>query len=334
MPFPSEHYNNGFRPSFDNTVIPKNFIGVEKEPSRYIFLVFVHLCRNRNIPSGISSSVSAPLPSFIHSDDFAESYAENPPYYNAFDSRNCYSCLKKPLSSSQNLFYQEDYPSGHYGYQDEEIGNEMRRSDTFSDFDQSGYRNSFPSHNHMSQQGTMQTTYQPDYPRMNRNVMISPKPMDSNRISPFEENTRDDISYVSRGNQSYSSTHRMTRNKTSNKNSRHSSRKGNHDLSRGETPSNEPHNRERWSPGSIQLNDTEGNMLSLVKTRYGCLGLQNEIDRNGVMMIDKICKELGDDLCILLNNQYGNYLFQKMIANATDEQKYRIVRVMNGDCNE
>lgn len=241
--------------------------------------------------------------------------------------------MNKPLSSSQNLGYQDNYPSNHYYFQEEENSNKMRHSGTFPDFDQSGYGNSFPSHNLISQQGAIPIAYQTVYPRMNRNVMISPKPVDSNRMmsnrmSPFEEDIRDDSSYVSRGSQSYSSSNRNTRNKTNNKNSHYSSRKGNRDSSRNETPSHDIHNRERWSPNSIPLTDNEGNMISIVKTRHGCLNLQNEIDRNGVMMIDKICKELGNDLSILLNNQYGNYLFQKMISNATDEQKYRIVRIV------
>lgn len=227
--------------------------------------------------------------------------------------------MSSSLSSNQSIYYQPEYSSGHYGFHDEE--NDFRRSDTISDFDQVGYGNSFPS-----QKPTMSSNYLPQFQRKNHKVVISPKPVDSSRIrsnywNTYEDDSRDDNSRVSTGNRSYSSSNKNSRNKSNTKHSRHSSRKDHH---RNET-TDETHNRDRWSPSSLQPIDYEGNIMNLVMTRYGCLGLQNEIDRNGVMMIDMICNELGEDLSILLNNQYGNYLFQKMVANANDQQKYRIV---------
>lgn len=42
-------------------------------------------------------------------------------------------------------------------------------------------------------------------------------------------------------------------------------------------------------------------------------------------MVDSICDKLGDDLENMLSHKYGNYLFQRLVAVATDEQKRRIV---------
>lgn len=42
-------------------------------------------------------------------------------------------------------------------------------------------------------------------------------------------------------------------------------------------------------------------------------------------MVDSICDQLGDDLQNMLSHKYGNYLFQRLVAVATDEQKRRIV---------
>ena len=73
--------------------------------------------------------------------------------------------------------------------------------------------------------------------------------------------------------------------------------------------------------------DSLENIPALVTTQSGCRRLQSEIDRRGVQVIDLICRELGSALKNLLMNNYGNYLFQKMVTVASDRQKKRIVGV-------
>lgn len=47
-------------------------------------------------------------------------------------------------------------------------------------------------------------------------------------------------------------------------------------------------------------------------------------------MVDSICDKLGDDLENMLSHKYGNYLFQRLVAVATDEQKRRIINSTRG----
>ena len=42
-------------------------------------------------------------------------------------------------------------------------------------------------------------------------------------------------------------------------------------------------------------------------------------------MVDSICDQLGDKIEEVLSHKYGNYLFQRLVTVATDEQKFRIV---------
>ena len=61
----------------------------------------------------------------------------------------------------------------------------------------------------------------------------------------------------------------------------------------------------------------------------GCRTLQRELETRGVTMVGMIFKELGERLGELLTNQYGNYLFQRLIDISNDEQKREVVSRMN-----
>lgn len=66
-------------------------------------------------------------------------------------------------------------------------------------------------------------------------------------------------------------------------------------------------------------------LSQLCCSRDRCLHLQKELGTKGASMVDSICDKLGDSIENMLAHRYGNYLFQRLVAVATDAQKRRIV---------
>ena len=84
--------------------------------------------------------------------------------------------------------------------------------------------------------------------------------------------------------------------------------------------------RSSRKPDTSHVFSVKSNAVArLCCNRGKCLELQEELEISGASIVDSICEDLGDDLQFLLPHKYGNYLFQKLISVATDEQKRRIV---------
>lgn len=73
------------------------------------------------------------------------------------------------------------------------------------------------------------------------------------------------------------------------------------------------------------LADYEGSILDLALQQKGCRMLQRELDLKGVSMVDVIYRAIGDQINLLVMDQYGNYLFQKLIDLSNDDQKREVV---------
>ena len=89
--------------------------------------------------------------------------------------------------------------------------------------------------------------------------------------------------------------------------------------------------RSSRKPDTSHVFSVKSNAVArLCCNRGKCLELQEELEISGASIVDSICEDLGDDLQFLLPHKYGNYLFQKLISVATDEQKRRIITSTKG----
>ena len=102
----------------------------------------------------------------------------------------------------------------------------------------------------------------------------------------------------------------------------HNRRKSNRRTSDRSTPNG------RHSSHAPSLSDYEDSILDLALQQKGCRMLQRELDLKGVSMVDIIYRAIGDQINLLVMDQYGNYLFQKLIDLSNDDQKREVV----GDC--
>lgn len=53
--------------------------------------------------------------------------------------------------------------------------------------------------------------------------------------------------------------------------------------------------------------------------------LQQALDQEGVSLVEVLYEELGERMGLLMTNQFGNYLFQKIVEMSSDQQRRRLV---------
>lgn len=89
---------------------------------------------------------------------------------------------------------------------------------------------------------------------------------------------------------------------------------------RTEKPRSKPSSRGRRS-GSR----SEGSVLDMALQQKGCRMLQRQLERKGATAVAAIYAALGDEVQCLVMDQYGNYLFQKLVDMSSDDQRREVV---------
>ena len=89
---------------------------------------------------------------------------------------------------------------------------------------------------------------------------------------------------------------------------------------RMEKPRSKPSSRGRRS-GSR----SEGSVLDMALQQKGCRMLQRQLERKGATAVAAIYAALGDEVQCLVMDQYGNYLFQKLVDMSSDDQRREVV---------
>ena len=72
-------------------------------------------------------------------------------------------------------------------------------------------------------------------------------------------------------------------------------------------------------------NAADDPVVAMAFNRDGCRKLQSELHRKGITMVDKVVATFHENLSLLLTDQYGNYLFQRLVETATSQQRATIV---------
>lgn len=72
-------------------------------------------------------------------------------------------------------------------------------------------------------------------------------------------------------------------------------------------------------------NAADDPVVAMAFNRDGCRKLQSELHRKGITMVDKVVAAFHENLSLLLTDQYGNYLFQRLVETATSQQRATIV---------
>ncbi|KAK8796798.1 hypothetical protein WA588_000924 [Blastocystis sp. NMH] len=90
---------------------------------------------------------------------------------------------------------------------------------------------------------------------------------------------------------------------------------------RTEKPRSKPSSRGRRS-GSR----SEGSVLDMALQQKGCRMLQRQLERKGATAVAAIYAALGDEVQYLVMDQYGNYLFQKLVDMSSDDQRREVLR--------
>lgn len=69
----------------------------------------------------------------------------------------------------------------------------------------------------------------------------------------------------------------------------------------------------------------EGSVLDMALQQKGCRMLQRQLERKGATAVAAIYSALGDEVQCLVMDQYGNYLFQKLVDMSSDDQRREVV---------
>ena len=70
---------------------------------------------------------------------------------------------------------------------------------------------------------------------------------------------------------------------------------------------------------------SEGSVLDMALQQKGCRMLQRQLERKGATAVAAIYAALGDEVQCLVMDQYGNYLFQKLVDMSSDDQRREVV---------
>ncbi len=75
---------------------------------------------------------------------------------------------------------------------------------------------------------------------------------------------------------------------------------------------------------------SKGNIIPLSKDQHGCRYLQQRVEIEGNDACKLIIEEAESRLCALMIDAFGNYLFQKLIEHATEEQRSHMLETVQG----
>lgn len=62
-----------------------------------------------------------------------------------------------------------------------------------------------------------------------------------------------------------------------------------------------------------------------VERRVDRRHLQLALDQEGTSLLDVLYEEMGERIGLLMTNQFGNYLFQKILEMSSDQQRRQLV---------
>ncbi|KAL8261115.1 hypothetical protein R6Q59_025164 [Mikania micrantha] len=73
------------------------------------------------------------------------------------------------------------------------------------------------------------------------------------------------------------------------------------------------------------LKELRGRIFTMAKDQNGCRILQTMIERSTVDDVEIVVSEVVDFISDLMNDQFGNYLVQKLVTLCNDDQKMRLI---------
>ncbi|POY71655.1 hypothetical protein BMF94_5350 [Rhodotorula taiwanensis] len=81
----------------------------------------------------------------------------------------------------------------------------------------------------------------------------------------------------------------------------------------------------------LRLEDLQGDMLSLCKDQFGCRYLQKKLEEGKPEHRDMIFNEVFPHFAELMTDPFANYLAQRLLEYATDEQRDALIESISGE---
>ncbi|GEM10551.1 pumilio RNA binding protein [Rhodotorula toruloides] len=81
----------------------------------------------------------------------------------------------------------------------------------------------------------------------------------------------------------------------------------------------------------LRLEDLQGDMLSLCKDQFGCRYLQKKLEDGNPEHRDMIYNEVFPHFAELMSDPFANYLAQRLLEHATDEQRDALIESISGE---
>ncbi|GAA6057883.1 hypothetical protein JCM3770_001815 [Rhodotorula araucariae] len=81
----------------------------------------------------------------------------------------------------------------------------------------------------------------------------------------------------------------------------------------------------------LRLEDLQGDMLSLCKDQFGCRYLQKKLEDGNPEHRDMIFNEVFPHFAELMTDPFANYLAQRLLEYATDEQRDALIESISGE---
>ncbi|GAA6020579.1 hypothetical protein JCM8202_006309 [Rhodotorula sphaerocarpa] len=81
----------------------------------------------------------------------------------------------------------------------------------------------------------------------------------------------------------------------------------------------------------LRLEDLQGDMLSLCKDQFGCRYLQKKLEEGKPEHRDMIFNEVFPHFAELMTDPFANYLAQRLLEYATDEQRDTLIESISGE---
>ncbi|KAK9073414.1 hypothetical protein SSX86_007738 [Deinandra increscens subsp. villosa] len=88
----------------------------------------------------------------------------------------------------------------------------------------------------------------------------------------------------------------------------------------------ESHNQDFQFMSLWCLKELRGRIYTMAKDQNGCRILQAMLERSTMEEVEIVVSEVVDFVSHLMKDQFGNYLFQKLVTLCNDDQKLRLIR--------